>query len=57
MPGRAADVAGALPGCTQPGCAVSAISAPPAGPASQRENGKEKREGAEGRTGERLRGR
>lgn len=44
VPGWAADVAGALLGCTQPGCAVSAISAPPAGPASHRENGKEKRE-------------
>ena len=57
VPGWAADVARALLGCTQPGFAVLAISAPPAGPASHRENGKEKREGAKGHTGEGLRGR
>ena len=43
VPGWAADVVRALLGCTQPGFAVLAISAPPAGPASHRENGKEKR--------------
>ena len=57
MPGWAAAVTGALLGCVQPGCAMLAISAPPACPPPHTENGKEKREGPTGHTGERLRGR
>lgn len=38
-----------LLGCTQPGCAILVISAPPACPPPHRENGRERREWAGGK--------
>lgn len=48
MSGWAARVTEVLLGCAQPGCAMLAIFAPPAWPLPHRENGRKRREGAEG---------
>ena len=50
VPGWAADVMGALLDCAQSGCAMLASFAPPACPSPRGENGKERRERAEGAT-------
>lgn len=48
MSGWAARVTEVLLGCAQPGCAMLAIFAPPSWPPPHRENGRKRREEAEG---------